>query len=118
MAPEYGATCGFFPIDEQDDRLSAPDRPRRGADRAGRAYARSRAVARPSAPEPVFTDTLELDMGSVEPSLAGPKRPQDKVCCPRSTSCSTKSSRRVLQEARRARVPVEGREHDIGDGDV
>ena len=79
MAPEYGATCGFFPIDEQTlDYLRLTGRPRRGS-RWSRPMPRRRACGGIRAPEPVFTDTLELDMSTVEPSLAGPKRPQDKV---------------------------------------
>jgi aconitate hydratase len=80
MAPEYGATCGFFGIDEKTlDYLRLTGRPE--ADIAlTEAYAREQGLwlTRGMA-DPVFTDTLELDMGSVEPSLAGPKRPQDKV---------------------------------------
>ena len=81
MAPEYGATCGIFPIDaetlrylELSGRPAAPDPPGRGLlQGAG-------AVPRPSAtPEADYSDTLELDLSTVEPSLAGPKRPQDRV---------------------------------------
>ncbi|NVD35908.1 aconitate hydratase AcnA [Marinobacter lutaoensis] len=79
MAPEYGATCGFFPVDEQtltylrltgrDDALLA----------LVEAYAKAQGLWREPGHEPVYTDTLELDMGDVEASLAGPKRPQDRV---------------------------------------
>jgi aconitase A len=80
MAPEYGATCGFFPIDNRtldylrlsgrdDDRIALVE-----------AYAKAQGMWRDAdTPEPLFTDTLELDLGSVVPSLAGPKRPQDRV---------------------------------------
>ncbi len=80
MAPEYGATCGFFPIDQEtcdflrftgrdDDRVALVE-----------AYAKAQGMWRDdSTPDPVFTATLELDLGAVEPSLAGPKRPQDRV---------------------------------------
>jgi aconitate hydratase len=81
MAPEYGATCGFFPIDSKTiDYLRLTGRP---ADQVALAEAYARAQGLWLEPgvmhEPVFTDTLELDMATVEPSLAGPKRPQDKV---------------------------------------
>ena len=81
MAPEYGATCGFFPIDRQDARLYAPHRPARGGHRADRGLLPARRACGSSAgaADPVFTETLRLDMSTVEPSLAGPKRPQDKV---------------------------------------
>ena len=77
MAPEYGATCGFFPIDADHARLPAADRPRPGARSPwSRPTPRRRACgATTTAPSPLFTDTLELDLGTVEPSLAGPKRP-------------------------------------------
>jgi len=80
MAPEYGATCGFFPIDRSSiDYLTFTGR---DADRVAlvEAYAKAQGMWRDeSTPEPVFTDTIELDLGSVEPCLAGPKRPQDRI---------------------------------------
>ncbi|MBD2257603.1 aconitate hydratase AcnA [Pseudanabaena sp. FACHB-2040] len=80
MAPEYGATCGFFPVDEETIRyLEFSGRePERVA--LVEAYAKAQGLWRYSnMPDPVFTDSLELDLGTVEPSLAGPKRPQDRV---------------------------------------
>ncbi len=81
MAPEYGATCGFFPIDDETLRLPAPHRSRRGrASTSSSATARSRACSGATPhPSPCSRDTLELDLASVVPSLAGPKRPQDRV---------------------------------------
>ncbi len=79
MAPEYGATCGFFPIDEKTiDFLRFTGR---DEDRVQlvEAYAKEQGFWRDDHKEPVFTDTLELDLSTVEPSLAGPKRPQDRV---------------------------------------
>src|SRR4051812_28409709 len=80
MAPEYGATCGFFPIDQRTiDYLELTGRDA-GRIALVKAYAQAQGLWRDSAtPEPLFTDTLELDMATIEPSLAGPKRPQDKV---------------------------------------
>ena len=80
MAPEYGATCGFFPVDAETLRyLKATARkPARVA--LVEKYAKAQGLFHKSgAEEPVFTDTLELDMNDVEPSLAGPARPQDRV---------------------------------------
>ncbi len=80
MAPEYGATCGFFPID--DIALDYLRQTGRDEDRIAmvEAYLRAQGMFRDSTtPEPVFTDTIELDIGTVEPSLSGPKRPQDRV---------------------------------------
>ena len=80
MAPEYGATCGFFPIDERRSTTCGSPAATRSASRWSRPMPRSRACgATTSTPDPVFTDTLELDLGDLEPSLAGPKRPQDRV---------------------------------------
>jgi len=80
MAPEYGATCGFFPVDEETLRyLRTTGRPAAEVDLVER-YTKEQGLFRTAAsPDPVFTDTLELDLASVEPSLAGPKRPQDRV---------------------------------------
>ncbi|MBD9517310.1 aconitate hydratase AcnA [Pseudomonas sp. PDM22] len=79
MAPEYGATCGFFPVDEITLgylRLSGrPD----DAVKLVEAYSKAQGLWRETGHEPVFTDSLQLDMGDVEASLAGPKRPQDRV---------------------------------------
>jgi len=80
MAPEYGATCGFFPVDGKTlDYYRLTGRPEEQIALV-EAYSKAQGMwLDPSAPDPIFTDTLELDMSSVEPSLAGPKRPQDKV---------------------------------------
>jgi aconitate hydratase len=79
MAPEYGATCGFFPVDDETLRYLRVSG--REEDRIAlvEAYARENGFWRGADYDPVYTDTLELDMGTVEPSLAGPKRPQDRV---------------------------------------
>ncbi|MCW2248073.1 aconitate hydratase [Azospirillum fermentarium] len=80
MAPEYGATCGIFPIDAETIRYLAFTGRDPGRVALVEAYAKAQGMWRGAeTPEPVFTDTLELDMGTVEPSLAGPKRPQDRV---------------------------------------
>ncbi|MFL5614184.1 MAG: aconitate hydratase AcnA [Gemmatimonadaceae bacterium] len=80
MAPEYGATMGFFPVDEETLKyLRLTGRPETHA-RLVEAYTKEQGLFRTDAtPDPVFTDTLELDLSTVEPSLAGPKRPQDRV---------------------------------------
>ena len=80
MAPEYGATCGLFPIDEQTTDYLAFSGREPDQVRLVEAYARAQGLWRSKdAPEPIYTDTLELDLGEVVPSLAGPKRPQDRV---------------------------------------
>ncbi|HLL78562.1 MAG TPA: aconitase family protein, partial [Ktedonobacteraceae bacterium] len=80
MSPEYGATCGFFPVD--DDTLRYLRETGRSADRVALvvAYAKAQGMYRTkSTQDPVFTDVLKLELSSIEPSLAGPKRPQDRV---------------------------------------
>ncbi len=119
MAPEYGATCGFFPIDEKTTeymRLTG----RGDADIAlTEAYCRAQGLWRDvSADDPVFTDTIELDMSGVEPSLAGPKRPQDKVFLTDVDEEFHADLAKTYKHDTPKRVPVVGADHDIGDGDV
>ncbi|MES2525812.1 MAG: aconitate hydratase AcnA [Bdellovibrionota bacterium] len=79
MAPEYGATCGFFPVDEKTIeylRFTGRDEDRV---QLVEAYAKEQGFWRDDSRDPIFTDSLELDLSTVVPSLAGPKRPQDKV---------------------------------------
>ena len=83
MAPEYGATIGFFPVDHLTlDYLRLTNRPASLVDLV-EAYAKEQGIFRTDAtPDPIFTDTLELDLSTVVPSLAGPKRPQDRINLP------------------------------------
>jgi aconitate hydratase len=121
MAPEYGATCGFFPIDEATldyMRLSG-----RSDDRIAlvKAYCQAQGLWRETTtPDPKFTDTLELDLGSVLPSLAGPRRPQDKVLLSGAAPAfeGELSGGYKQGDAMHKRVPVAGASYDIGHGDV
>ncbi|WP_223503205.1 aconitate hydratase AcnA [Pseudomonas sp. GL-RE-29] len=82
MAPEYGATCGFFPVDDVTlDYLRLSGRPVETV-KLVEAYSKAQGLWRLPGQEPVFTDSLALDMATVEASLAGPKRPQDRVSLP------------------------------------
>jgi len=82
MAPEYGATCGFFPVDDVTlEYLRLSGRPDETVQLV-EAYCKAQGLWRLPGQEPAFTDALELDMGSVVASLAGPKRPQDRVALP------------------------------------
>jgi aconitate hydratase len=119
MAPEYGATCGFFPIDQRT--LDYLELTGREADRIAlvKAYAQAQGLWRDDAsPEPVFTDMLELDMTSIEPSLAGPKRPQDRVLLSRIDDEFNADLKSTYGKTADRRVPVEGANFDLGDGDV
>jgi len=121
MAPEYGATCGFFPVDDatlnylrltgrEDWRIELIE-----------AYARAQGMWRDTnAPDPVFTDTLALDITTVQPSLAGPKRPQDRVLLSNvddNFNSELATGYKKTGESDQ-RVPVEGSHHDLGHGDV
>jgi aconitate hydratase len=118
MAPEYGATCGFFGIDDKTlDYMRLTGRSEENIALV-EAYAREQGLWLDPAAEPVFTDTLELDMSTVVPSLAGPKRPQDKVALTQVDDVFNADLEKVYKKAAPVRVPVEGKAHDIGDGDV
>jgi aconitate hydratase len=117
MAPEYGATCGFFGIDDktldylrltgrEEDQIALVE-----------AYSREQGFWIDPAVEPIFSSTLELDLSTVVPSLAGPKRPQDKVTLPDVDDVFNKDLADVYNKTQ-TRVAVDGKEHDIGDGDV
>ena len=118
MSPEYGATCGLFGIDDKTiDYLRLTGRSEEQIALV-EAYAKKQGLWIDPTHEPVFSSTLELDLSRVVPSLAGPKRPQDKVALPEVDELFNTELRTVYNKARPHRVPVETREHDIGDGDV
>ncbi len=119
MAPEYGATCGFFPVDDRTlEYLRLTGRPDETIALV-EAYAKAQGMWRADdVPDPIFTDTLELDMASVTASLAGPKRPQDRVSLDAVDEVFNGDLLKVYKKETATRVPVEGLEHDIGDGDV
>jgi len=119
MAPEYGATCGFFPIDERTiDYLKLTGRDE-GRIELVRAYAKAQGMWRDAAtPDPLFTDTLELDMATVQPSLAGPRRPQDKVLLSDVDNRFNDELAVTYKKHNDPRVPVEGERFDVGNGDV
>jgi len=119
MAPEYGATCGFFPVDERTlDYLRLTGRDEEQVELV-RAYTQAQGLWRDaSAPEPLFTDTLELDMGSIEPSLAGPKRPQDRVPLAEVDDQFNAELESTYHKTAQPRVSVEGEDFEVGNGDV
>jgi aconitate hydratase len=121
MAPEYGATCGFFPVDaETIDYLKTSGR---SSARVAlvTAYAKAQGLFRTAkSPDPVFTETLTLDLADVVPSMAGPKRPEGRVALP---AVAEGFAAAMASEYKKAtdgatRYPVENRNFDLGHGDV
>ncbi len=118
MAPEYGATCGFFPVDNEtlnymrltgrdDDTIALVE-----------AYCQAQGLWRDSSdPDPEFTDVLELDLSTVQPSLAGPKRPQDRVAM----TDMKQTFDQLLDDAGKSadeKVQVPGQDYSLSNGDV
>ncbi len=118
MAPEYGATCGFFGIDDKTIEYLRLTGRSEETIALVEAYAKAQGMWFDPANVPVFTKTLSLDMAAVVPSLAGPKRPQDKVVLDQVDELFNSDLTKAYGKAAPARVAVEGKDHDIGDGDV
>jgi aconitate hydratase len=121
MSPEYGATCGFSPID--DDTIRYMKDTGRSAELVAlvAAYAKAQGMYRvKTTPDPMFTDILKLELGSVEPSLAGPKRPQDRIALKEVKSGFATSMDKEFGKSSEAkkRVKVSGKNYDLGHGDV
>jgi aconitate hydratase len=117
MAPEYGATCGFFGIDDKTlDYLRLTGR-EEGQIELVEAYAKEQGFWIDPAVEPIFTSTLGLDLATVVPSLAGPKRPQDRVSLPEVDDVFNADLVATYKRVQ-TRVAVEGKDFDLGDGDV
>tara|TARA_B100001939_G_scaffold201362_1_gene173036 strand:+ start:4481 stop:7165 length:2685 start_codon:yes stop_codon:yes gene_type:complete len=120
MAPEYGATCGFFPISAQTlDYLRFSGRNEETIALV-EAYAKAQGMWRDSnTPDPVFTDTLELDISTVEPSLAGPKRPQDRILLAEAPQGFAKALDGFGKTAEKDKgFAVEGEDYELHHGDV
>ncbi len=120
MAPEYGATCGFFPISKETiNFLSATGRL---AERVAlvEAYAKAQGFWRADMKDPVFTDTLELELSGIESSIAGPKRPQDRIVLRDAADSFANALDKEFNRLDKShiRAKVEGTEYSIGHGDV
>ena len=121
MAPEYGATCGFFPVDQftlDYLKLSGRDEHRI---KLVESFAKAQGLWRVTGEDPVFTDTLVLDLSTVQPSLAGPKRPQDRVLLKDAASAfntELTKSLGVAQDAVGTKAAVAGTNYEITHGDV
>ncbi|UDQ88279.1 aconitate hydratase AcnA [Xanthobacter autotrophicus] len=121
MAPEYGATCGFFPVDKET--IDYLDETGRKDSRVAlvEKYSKAQGMWRKKdTPDPVFTDTLELDLDTVLPSLAGPKRPQDRVLLSDTKTGFVSALEGEFKKPGEAakRVPVTGTDYTLGHGDV
>ncbi|WP_298817343.1 aconitate hydratase AcnA [uncultured Roseibium sp.] len=120
MAPEYGATCGFFPVDKET--LKYLEATGRDKDRVAlvEEYSKAQGMFRTRGEEPEFTDTLELDISTVVPAISGPKRPQDRINL---SDAASGFATTMAEEFKKAgeldkRVTVDGKGHDLGNGDV
>jgi aconitate hydratase len=119
MAPEYGATMGFFPVDAETLRfLERTGRPKDLIDLVERYYKAQGLFRTADSPEPRFSSTLKLDLGDVVPSMAGPKRPQDRILLKDMLSVEKDRSGNVRQDAAAPPVKVEGSNASITDGAV
>ena len=121
MAPEYGATCGFFPVDGETLNYLKISGREAGRIALVEEYAKAQGMFRvEGSPDPVFTDTLELDLGTVVPSMAGPKRPEGRISLPEVAPGFAKALEAEYKKTAdtSAQFPVEGRDFTVGHGDV
>ncbi|SLN41928.1 Aconitate hydratase 1 [Pseudoruegeria aquimaris] len=118
MAPEYGATCGFFPIDAETIRYLRNT----GRDEARialvEAYAKENGFWRDENYAPVYTDTLHLDMGTIVPAISGPKRPQDYVALTDAKAAFRKEMEETFKRPMGKQVPVKGEDYTMESGKV
>ncbi len=118
MAPEYGATCGFFPIDGETLRYLRTTG--RDEDRIAlvEAYAKENGFWRGADYDPVYTDTLELDMGTIVPAISGPKRPQDYVALNNAKTAFASEMENTFKRPMGKEVAVEGEDYTMESGKV
>ena len=118
MAPEYGATCGFFPIDDETLRYLRNT----GRDEARialvEAYAKENGFWRGPDYAPIYTDTLHLDMGTIVPAISGPKRPQDYVALTDAKAAFTREMEETFKRPMGKEVPVTGEDYTMESGKV
>ena len=121
MSPEYGATCGFFPIDQETIRYLNMTGRKEERIALVEAYTKAQGMWHDShTPDPVFTDTIELDMGTVVPSMAGPKRPEGRLPLEEVGKSFATALHNEYKKTtgEKTRYQVEGEDFDIGHGDV
>jgi len=119
MAPEYGATCGIFPVDAETIKyltLTARDHARI---KLVEAYAKAQGMWRDaSTPDPVFTSTLELDISTIQPAISGPKRPQDRIDLKASAPAFAATLKDMAGADAAREADVKGADYKLRDGDV
>ncbi|AUQ74130.1 aconitate hydratase AcnA [Phaeobacter piscinae] len=118
MAPEYGATCGFFPIDDETIRYLRNTG--RDEDRIAlvEAYAKENGFWRDADYAPIYTDTLSLDMGTIVPAISGPKRPQDYVALTGAKAAFRKEMEETFKRPMGKEVAVKGEDYTMESGKV
>jgi aconitate hydratase len=118
MAPEYGATCGFFPVDNETLRYLRNT----GRDEATvalvEAYAKENGMWRGADYAPIYTDTLSLDMGTIVPAISGPKRPQDYVALTDAKTAFTREMEATFKRPMGKQVVVDGEDYTMESGKV
>ena len=118
MAPEYGATCGFFPIDDETLRyLRGTGRDETRVNLV-ESYAKENGFWRGADYAPVYTDTLHLDMSEVVPAISGPKRPQDLVALTEAKTAFRRDMKETFKRSMDREIPVKGEDYTLSSGDV
>ncbi|KGF67015.1 aconitate hydratase [Hoeflea sp. BAL378] len=121
MGPEYGATCGFFPVDGETVKYLTMSGREENRIKLVEAYCKAQGMWRDTgAADPLFTDTLDLDLSTVVPSMAGPKRPEGRIALENIASGFAKSLEDEYKKPGqlKTRYAVEGEDYDLGHGDV
>ena len=118
MAPEYGATCGFFPIDAETLRYLRQTGRAEGRIALVEAYAKENGFWRGADYAPVYSSTLELDMGTIVPAISGPKRPQDYLPLTEAKAAFAKEMARTFKREMGKAVPVKGESYAMTSGKV
>jgi aconitate hydratase len=118
MAPEYGATCGFFPIDGETLRYMRTTGREEDRIALAEAYAKENGMWRDADYAPIYTDTLSLDMGTIVPAISGPKRPQDYVALTGAKEAFTREMAETFERPMGKQVVVEGEDYTLESGKV
>ncbi len=122
MAPEYGATCGFFPVDSETlEYMRRTNRPETLVNLV-EAYCKAQGMfCDADTPEPTYSTVIELDMNTVQPSIAGPKRPQDRILLEDSPTAFTKAMEMIAGDGSRRKtvqIEIDGQATTLGDGSL